>query len=89
MVDGAHLCVFAGGWLHVGITPFGLQPSARRRPPVWTPRFLLFLRGCGSGRGARDYLTHMTDLEPVRGGSAAVSGVMGGVRFVFQRGSAR
>ena len=78
-----------GGWPHVGINclwfaAFG-SAVARR---FGTPRFLLFCAVSAVAGAAAHYLTHMTDLQPVVGASAAVSGVMAAaVRFVFQPGA--
>ncbi len=75
-----------GGWLHVGMNclwfaAFG-SPVARR---FGTFRFLLFCAVAAIAGAAVHYVTHMTDLEPVVGASAAVSGVMAAaIRFVFQ-----
>jgi membrane associated rhomboid family serine protease len=78
-----------GGWLHVGMNclwfaAFG-SPVARR---FGAPRFLLFC-ACAAVAGAlMHYVTHIADLQPVVGASAAVSGVMAAaVRFVFQPGA--
>jgi membrane associated rhomboid family serine protease len=78
-----------GGWLHVGMNclwfaAFG-SPVARR---FGTPRFLLFCAVSAVAGAVAHYLTHMTDLQPVAGASATVSGVMAAaVRFVFQPGA--
>lgn len=78
-----------GGWLHVGINciwfaAFG-SPVARR---FGTTRFLLFCGFAAIAGVAAHYITHMADLEPVVGASAAVSGVMAAAaRFVFQPGA--
>ncbi len=78
-----------GGWLHAGmnciwLAAFG-SAVARR---FGTPRFLLFCAAAAIAGAAAHYLTHMADLEPVVGASAAVSGVMAAaVRFVFQPGA--
>ena len=78
-----------GGWLHVGVNcvwlaAFG-SPVARR---FGAPRFLAFCAFAAIAGSAAHYLTHMTDLEPVVGASAAVSGVMAAAaRFVFQPGA--
>src|SRR5262249_40739220 len=51
-------------------------------------RFLLFCAFAAIAGALLHYLTHMADLEPVIGASAAVSGVMAAaVRFVFQPGA--
>lgn len=78
-----------GGWLHVGVNciwfaAFG-SPVARR---FGAPRFLLFCASAAIAGALAHYITHMTDLEPVVGASAAVSGVMAAAaRFVFQPGA--
>ncbi len=78
-----------GGWLHVGmnIIWFAAFGSAVARR-FGTPRFLLFCAAAAVAGALAHYLTHMADLEPVVGASAAVSGVMAAaVRFVFQPGA--
>ena len=78
-----------GSWLHVGVNclwfaAFG-SPVARR---FGAPRFLLFCAAAAIAGAGMHYITHMTDLQPVVGASAAVSGVMAAaVRFVFQPGA--
>jgi membrane associated rhomboid family serine protease len=78
-----------GGWLHVGMNclwfaAFG-SAVARR---FGAPRFLFFCAAAAIAGAAMHYVTHMTDLQPVVGASAAVSGVMAAaVRFVFQPGA--
>lgn len=78
-----------GGWLHVGmnclwLAAFG-SPVARR---FGTQRFLLFCAIAAVAGAAMHYATHIADLQPVVGASAAVSGVMAAaVRFVFQPGA--
>jgi membrane associated rhomboid family serine protease len=78
-----------GGWLHVGVNciwfaAFG-SPVARR---FGTPRFLLFCAAAAVAGAGAHYITHVSDLEPVVGASAAVSGVMAAAaRFVFQPGA--
>lgn len=78
-----------GGWPHVGVNclwfaAFG-SAVARR---FGAPRFLFFCAAAAIAGAAMHYVTHMTDLEPVVGASAAVSGVMAAaVRFVFQPGA--
>ena len=78
-----------GGWLHVGMNclwfaAFG-SAVARR---FGAPRFLLFCAVAAVAGALMHYVTHMTDLQPVVGASAAVSGVMAAaVRFVFQPGA--
>lgn len=78
-----------GSWLHVAVNAiwfaaFGAAVARR----FGATRFLLFC-ACAAVSGALvHYLTHMKDLEPVVGASAAVSGVMAAaVRFVFQPGA--
>ena len=78
-----------GGWLHVSMNAiwfaaFG-SPVARR---FGAPRFLLFCAAAAVAGVLAHYVTHMADLEPVVGASAAVSGVMAAAaRFVFQPGA--
>jgi membrane associated rhomboid family serine protease len=78
-----------GGWLHVGMNclwfvAFG-SPVARR---FGARRFLLFCAVAAVAGAAMHYVTHIADLQPVVGASAAVSGVMAAaVRFVFQPGA--
>jgi membrane associated rhomboid family serine protease len=78
-----------GGWLHVGMNclwfaAFG-SAVARR---FGTPRFLLFCAVAAVAGAAMHFATHMTDLQPVVGASATVSGVMAAAaRFVFQPGA--
>jgi membrane associated rhomboid family serine protease len=78
-----------GSWLHVGVNSiwFAAFGSALARR-FGAPRFLLFCTLAAIAGAAAHYLTHMADLEPVVGASAAVSGVMAAaVRFVFQPGA--
>jgi membrane associated rhomboid family serine protease len=78
-----------GGWPHVGMNclwfaAFG-SAVARR---FGAPRFLLFCAAAAIAGAAMHYFSHMTDLQPVMGASAAVSGVTAAaVRFVFQPGA--
>ncbi|WOJ89670.1 rhomboid family intramembrane serine protease [Methylocapsa polymorpha] len=78
-----------GGWLHVGLNclwfvAFG-SAVARR---FGTPRFLLFCAATAIAGAAMHYVTHISDLQPVVGASAVVSGAMAAaVRFVFQPGA--
>ena len=78
-----------GGWLHVGMNclwfvAFG-SPVARR---FGASRFLFFCAAAAVAGAVMHYATHIADLEPVVGASAAVSGVMAAaVRFVFQPGA--
>jgi membrane associated rhomboid family serine protease len=77
-----------GGWAHVGLNclwlvAFGGAVAKR----LETAPFLLLLAVCTIAGAIVHYLTHITDLEPVVGASAAVSGAMGAAsRFVFQPG---
>src|SRR3984893_3672392 len=66
-----------GGWPHVVMNclwfaAFG-SAVARR---FGAPRFLFFCAVAAIAGAAMHYVTHMTDLEPAVGASAAVSGVM-------------
>jgi membrane associated rhomboid family serine protease len=78
-----------GGWLHVGmnclwLTAFG-SAVARR---FGTRRFLMFCAATALAGAAMHYVTHMTDLTPMVGASAVVSGAMAAaIRFVFQPGA--
>jgi membrane associated rhomboid family serine protease len=78
-----------GGWLHVGVNSlwfvaFG-SAVARR---FGTARFLLFCAAAAIAGAAMHYVTHISDLQPVVGASAVVSGAMAAaVRFVFQPGA--
>lgn len=78
-----------GGWLHLGMNSlwfvaFG-SAVARR---FGTPRFLVFCAVAAIAGAAMHYVTHMSDLQPVVGASAVVSGAMAAaVRFVFQPGA--
>lgn len=77
------------GWMHVGLNclwlvAFGGAVAKRLR----AERFLLLLGVCAVAGALVHYITHLTDLEPVVGASAAVSGAMGAAaRFVFQAGA--
>jgi membrane associated rhomboid family serine protease len=78
-----------GGWLHVAVNSiwFAAFGSALARR-FGTPRFLLFCAVAAIAGAVAHYLTHIADLEPVIGASAAVSGVMAAAaRFVFQPGA--
>jgi membrane associated rhomboid family serine protease len=78
-----------GGWLHVSVNAiwFAAFGSAVARR-FGAPRFLLFCAVAAIAGALAHYLTHMADLEPVVGASAAVSGVMAAAaRFVFQPGA--
>jgi membrane associated rhomboid family serine protease len=78
-----------GSWLHVGMNSlwfaaFGAAVARR----FGGPRFLFFCAVAAIAGAAMHYVTHMTDLQPAVGASAAVSGVMAAaVRFVFQPGA--
>jgi membrane associated rhomboid family serine protease len=77
------------GWMHVGLNCLWLVAFggavAKRLHAV---RFLLLLIVCAVAGAIVHYATHITDLEPVVGASAAVSGAMGAAaRFAFQPGS--
>ncbi len=78
-----------GGWVHVGmnclwLAAFG-SAVARR---FGTPRFLVFCAAAAVAGAAMHYFTHMTDLHPMVGASAVVSGAMAAaIRFVFQPGA--
>ena len=76
--DLTHLLV-NGVWL----LAFG-SPIARR---FGTPRFIaLFIVTAAAGAAAH-LVTHLGDLQPMIGASAAISGCMAAaIRFVFQRG---
>lgn len=74
--SGAHLGL-NGVWL----LAFG-TPIARR---LGSGRFAAFIIAATAAGAAGHYATHMFDLQPVIGASAAVSGCMGAaLRFVFQ-----
>jgi membrane associated rhomboid family serine protease len=78
-----------GGWLHVSVNAiwFAAFGSAVARR-FGAPRFLLFCAVAAIAGALAHYLTHIADLEPVVGASAAVSGVMAAAaRFVFQPGA--
>jgi len=77
-----------GGWAHVGLNclwlvAFGGAVAKR----LETVPFLVLLAVCAIAGAIVHYFTHLTDLEPVVGASAAVSGAMGAAsRFVFESG---
>ncbi|MCL2384411.1 MAG: rhomboid family intramembrane serine protease [Alphaproteobacteria bacterium] len=78
-----------GGWLHVGMNMlwFAAFGSAVERR-FGARRFLLFCAVSAIAGALAHYLTHMTDLQPIVGASATVSGVMAAAaRFVFQPGA--
>ncbi|WP_158807636.1 rhomboid family intramembrane serine protease [Beijerinckia sp. L45] len=78
-----------GSWMHVGVNclwlvAFGGAVAKR----LSTLRFLALLAVCSVAGAFVHYLTHVADLEPVVGASAAVSGAMGAAtRFMFQTGA--
>jgi membrane associated rhomboid family serine protease len=78
-----------GGWLHVGLNclwfaAFGSAVARRFE----TARFLGFCAATAVAGAVAHYITHMTDLHPMVGGSAVVSGAMAAaIRFVFQPGA--
>jgi membrane associated rhomboid family serine protease len=78
-----------GSWLHVGmnclwLAAFGAAVARR----FGTGRFLLFCAVTALAGAAMHYVTHRTDLIPMIGASAVVSGAMGAaIRFVFQPGA--
>ena len=78
-----------GGWAHVGLNclwlvAFGGAVAKR----LTASGFLGFMAICAVVGALVHYLTHIADLEPVIGASAAVSGAMGAAtRFMFQQGS--
>lgn len=75
-----------GSWMHVGVNclwlvAFGGAVAKR----LGATRFLLLLAVCAIFGALLHYITHVADLEPVIGASAAVSGAMGAAtRFVFR-----
>lgn len=78
-----------GGWVHVGVNSlwFAAFGSAVARR-FGTTRFLVFCGVTALAGAGTHYLTHMTDLRPMVGASAVVSGAMAAaVRFVFQPGA--
>lgn len=73
-------------WAHLGLNALWLlafgAPVARRLGSV---RFLSFLLAATLAGAIAHYATHIVDLQPVIGASAAVSGCMGAaLRFMFQ-----
>ena len=78
-----------GSWMHVGVNclwlvAFGGAVAKR----LSTVRFLALLAVCSVAGALVHYLTHIADLDPVVGASAAVSGAMGAAtRFMFQAGA--
>lgn len=73
-------------WAHLGLNAVWLlafgAPVARR---LGLLRFLAFLLATTVAGAAAHYVTHIVDLQPVIGASAAVSGCMGAaLRFMFQ-----
>jgi membrane associated rhomboid family serine protease len=76
--DLVHLSV-NGVWL----LAFG-SPIARR---FGAPRFIAFFIVTAAAGAAAHLVTHLGDLQPMIGASAAISGCMAAaIRFVFQRG---
>jgi membrane associated rhomboid family serine protease len=76
--DLTHLVV-NGVWL----LAFG-SPIARR---FGAPRFVAFFIVTAAAGAAAHLVTHLGDLQPMIGASAAISGCMAAaIRFVFQRG---
>jgi membrane associated rhomboid family serine protease len=77
-----------GDLLHLGVNSVWLlafgSPIARR---FGTLRFLLFFAVTAAAGAAVHLATHIGDLHPMVGASAAISGCMAAaVRFVFQHG---
>jgi membrane associated rhomboid family serine protease len=77
-----------GDFLHLGINGVWLlafgSPIARR---FGTLRFLAFSALTAAAGAAAHLATHLGDLQPLVGASAAISGYMAAsMRFVFQRG---
>jgi len=78
-----------GNWAHVGfnclwLVAFGA--AVARRFAAF--RFIMFFAVTAIAGALAHYLTHMADLEPVIGASAAVSGTMAAAaRFAFQPGA--
>lgn len=75
-------------WLHLGFNSLWLvafgAPVARR---FGAARFVIFCLVTAFAGAVTHFLTHMADLQPVIGASAAVSGTMAAAaRFVFQPG---
>jgi membrane associated rhomboid family serine protease len=77
-----------GDWLHLGVNGVWLlafgSPIARRFGAL---RFLVFFAVTAAAGAAAHLVTHLGDLQPMVGASAAISGCMAAsMRFVFQRG---
>ncbi len=76
-------------WTHLGmnclwLAAFGSPVAAR----FGAARFLSFLLVTAIAGAGMHFLTHMSDLTPVIGASASVSGAMAAaVRFIFQPGA--
>lgn len=76
-------------WTHVGfnclwLVAFGAAVARR----FGSLRFILFCLAAAVAGALAHFITHMDDLQPVIGASAAVSGTMAAaVRFVFQPGA--
>jgi membrane associated rhomboid family serine protease len=78
-----------GNWMHVGLNclwlaAFGAAVARRFR----ALRFLTFCFVTALAGAVAHFITHLSDLQPVIGASAVVSGTMAAaVRFVFQPGA--
>jgi membrane associated rhomboid family serine protease len=77
-----------GDWIHLSVNGVWLlafgSPIARR---FGTIRFLIFCLVAAAAGAIAHLFTHVGDLQPMIGASAAISGCMAAaIRFVFQRG---
>jgi membrane associated rhomboid family serine protease len=77
-----------GDWIHLSVNGVWLlafgSPIARR---FGTVRFLVFFMVTAAAGAIAHLFTHVGDLQPMIGASAAISGCMAAaIRFVFQRG---
>lgn len=77
-----------GDWIHLSVNGVWLlafgSPIARR---FGTVRFLVFFLVTAAAGAIAHLFTHVGDLQPMIGASAAISGCMAAaMRFVFQRG---
>jgi membrane associated rhomboid family serine protease len=77
-----------GDWIHLSVNGVWLlafgSPIARR---FGTTRFLAFFMLTAAAGAIAHLFTHVGDLQPMIGASAAISGCMAAaMRFVFQRG---
>ncbi len=77
-----------GDWIHLSVNGVWLlafgAPIARR---FGTVRFLVFFLVTAAAGAIAHLFTHVGDLQPMIGASAAISGCMAAaMRFVFQRG---